>query len=427
MAMAKIVVMGAGIGGISQIYELHKALDKQHELVLLGDSNYFEFTPSNPWVAVGWRKGSHIKVSLPDLMNKFGIGFNGSGVRRLHADENRLELNDDTSVEYDYLVIATGPKLAFEEVEGLGPEGYTQSICKTGHAELANIDFDKLVADPGPVVVGAAPMASCFGPAYEYAFILDTELKKRKIRDKVPMHFVTPEPYIGHLGLDGVGDTKSLMESEFRDRHIHWTTNAKITEVTDGKINFTEFDEDGNEKKSHELPFKHSMILPAFRGVPAIAGIEGLTNPRDFILIDEYQRNPKYHNIYSVGVCVAIPPVHATPVATGAPKTGYMIESMVTATTHNIRDVLAGKEPSHKGSWAAVCLADFGDTGVAFVALPQIPPRNTNWASQGKWVHVAKVAYEKYFLHKVRAAKTEPYYEKMVLSMVGAKRLKEDV
>jgi sulfide:quinone oxidoreductase len=72
-----------------------------------------------------------------------------------------------------------------------------------------------------------------------------------------------------------------------------------------------------------------------------------------------------------------------------------------------------------------VCLADFGDRGVAFVALPQIPPRNTNWSSAGKWVHLAKVAYEKYFLHKVRTAKTEPYYEKLVLQMVGAKRLKD--
>ena len=423
--MARIFGMGAGIGGISQIYELRKALDKQHELVLLGDSDYFEFTPSNPWVAVGWRKGPHVKVSLPDLMAKFGIGFNGKGVKRLHAEENRLEFNDGSDVSYDYLVIATGPKLAFEEIEGLGPDGHTQSICKTGHAELANVDFDRLVADPGPVVIGAAPMASCFGPAYEYAFILDTELKKRKIRHKVPMHFVTPEPYIGHLGLDGVGDTKSMLESEMRDRHVRWTTNAKITKVEEGKVHFTEVDEDGNDKKDHELEFKHSMILPAFKGVEAIAGIEGLCNPRDFILIDDYQRNPKYPNIFAVGVCVAIPPVHATPIATGAPKTGYMIESMVTATTHNIANLLAGKEPDQKGSWNAVCLADFGDSGVAFVALPQIPPRNTNWASKGKWVHLAKIAYEKYFLHKVRTAKTEPYYEKTIMKLIGVERLKE--
>jgi sulfide:quinone oxidoreductase len=215
------------------------------------------------------------------------------------------------------------------------------------------------------------------------------------------------------------------MESEFRDRHIHWTTNAKITEVTDGTMKVTEVDANGDDAKTLELPFKHSMILPAFKGVDAVNDIEGLTNPRGFILIDEFQRNPTFRNIYAVGVCVAIPPVGPTPVATGAPKTGYMIESMVTATTHNIKAELEGREPSEQATWNAVCLADFGDTGVAFVALPQIPPRNTNWASHGKWVHLAKVAYEKYFLHKVKSGKTEPYYEKAVLKMLGATRLQE--
>jgi sulfide:quinone oxidoreductase len=424
--MSKIVVLGAGIGGITQAYELKKALRKEHQVVLVSDSDRFEFTPSNPWVAVGWREPKKITIELPDLMQKHGIEFHSQGVRRLHPDKNSLEMNDDGKIDYDYLVIATGPRLAFEEVPGLGPEdGFTQSVCKTGHADTSFANFEALAANPGPVIVGAAPGASCFGPAYEYIFILDTELKKRKIRDKVPMHFVTPEPYVGHLGLDGVGDTKSLMESELRDRHIQWTCNAKITEVTDGNMKFTEVDEDGSNKKDYELPFKHSMILPAFKGVDAVMDIEGLTNPRGFILIDEFQRNPAYQNIYAVGVCVAIPPVSPTPVATGAPKTGYMIESMVTATTHNIAQALQGQSPNERATWNAVCLADFGDSGVAFVALPQIPPRNTNWASRGKWVHLAKIAYEKYFLHKVRAAKTEPYYEKTVLKMMGATRLKD--
>lgn len=425
--MAKIVVMGAGIGGISQVYELKKSLGKEHEIVLIGDSDRFEFTPSNPWVAVGWRTPKQITIDLPSLMAKHGIVFSSAGVERLHPEQNRLDLGGGAPLDYDYLVIATGPKLAFDEVPGLGPAGHTQSICKTGHAGSAFTDFEALVADPGPVVVGAAPMASCFGPAYEYAFILDTELKKRKIRDKVPMHFVTPEPYVGHLGLDGVGDTKGLMEAELRDRHIQWTCNARITRVDAGELHCTEVDEDGNDRKQHTVPFKHAMILPAFKGVDAVFGIEGLTNPRGFIVVDDYQRNPTFTNIFSVGVCVAIAPVNATPVPTGAPKTGYMIESMVTATTHNIAAAIDGKEPSHRGTWNAVCLADFGDSGVAFVALPQIPPRNTNWASRGKWVHLAKIAFEKYFMHKVRAAKTEPYYEKAVLKLMGAVRLKDSL
>lgn len=424
--MTTTVILGGGIGGLTQAYELRKELPKAHRVLLISDSERFEFTPSNPWVAVGWRQEKQIVVDLPALMQKHGIEFTGQGARRVHPESSEIELNDGSRESYDYLVIATGPKLAFDEVPGLGPHsGYTQSICKTPHAAVACMDFEKLVANPGPVVVGAAPGASCFGPAYEYAFILDTELKRRKIRDRVPMHFVTPEPYIGHLGLDGVGDTKSLLESELRNRHIKWTTNAKITSVEDGTLHATSVDADGNETKSFDLPFAHAMILPAFKGVDAVAGIEGLTNPRDFILIDDFQRNPAYPNIFAVGVCVAIPPVGPTPVPTGAPKTGYMIESMVTATTKNIRADIEGRAADARGSWNAVCLADFGDSGVAFVALPQIPPRNTNWAAQGKWVHLAKVAYEKYFLHKVKAGKTEPYYEKAVLKMLGTSRLRE--
>jgi sulfide:quinone oxidoreductase len=209
-----------------------------------------------------------------------------------------------------------------------------------------------------------------------------------------------------------------------RERHIKWICNAKTTRVEPGKVFVTEHDEDGKPKKDHELPFKYSMLLPAFKGIDAVFGIEGLTNPRGFILIDEFQRNPTFRNIYSVGVCVAIPPVEVTPVPTGAPKTGYMIESMVTAAAHNIRAVLEGREPDTRATWNAVCLADFGDTGVAFVALPQIPPRNTNWFAEGKWVHLAKIGFEKYFLRKMKRGTSEPAFEKMLMNAMGIMKLK---
>ncbi len=422
--MAHVVVMGAGLGGLPMAYEMQELLRPEDRITLVGLGEHYHFVPSNPWLAVRWRKRSDIEFPIAPYVGKKGIAYDGRGVKRVHPKENRLELNDGSSLTYDYLVIATGPKLAFDEVEGLGPEGHTHSVCHADHAEKSAAAWDEFVNKPGPIVVGAVQGASCYGPAYEYCFIMETDLRRRKIRDKVPMIFVTAEPYIGHLGLGGVGDSKSMLESALRDKHVKWICNAKVTKVEPGRMYVTEHDDEGRPKKEHVLPFSYSMMLPAFRGVDAVFGIEGLTNPRGFVLIDEHQRNPKYKNIYSVGVCVAIPPVEATPVPTGAPKTGFMIESMVTATAHNIREVLDGKEPSHRATWNAVCLADMGDTGIAFVALPQIPPRNVNWFAEGKWVHLAKIGFEKYFLRKLKKGKSEPFYEKTVMNALGITKLK---
>ena len=424
MGKPLIVVLGAGLGGTIASYEIKSAVKDRADVMTVSDTDIYSFVPSNPWVAVRWREPEAIQVHLPPVFAKRKIGFTSVGAKRLHAAEKRLELNDGSSITYDYLVIATGPDLAFDEIEGLGPDAHTVSVCQTAHASRAADAFDAFVERPGPIVVGAVQGASCYGPAYEFALILDTELKRRKIRDKVPMTFITAEPYIGHLGLDGVGDTKSLLESELRERHIKWITNARVTKIDAGVMHVEEVGDDGNVRKAHDLPFGYSMLLPAFRGVPAVRDIEGLTNPRGFILVDKHQRNPAFPEVFALGVCVAIPPTGPTPVPVGVPKTGFMIESMVTAIAANLASILEGKEPSAEATWNAVCLADFGDGGVAFVAQPQIPPRNINWSASGKWVHLAKIGFEKYFLRKVRKGESEPFYEKLALHVMGIRKLR---
>ncbi len=423
--MANIVVLGAGLGGTIMAYELRDELGKGHTISVVNKGSRYSFVPSNPWVAVGWRDREAIEVDLTTVLAKRDIALHPQGALRLHPAERRIELKDGTFVSYDYLVIATGPELAFDEIEGLGPDANTQSICHIDHALQAKAAVDALIANPGPVVIGAVQGASCFGPAYEFAFILDKALRDAKVRDRVPMTFVTSEPYIGHLGLDGVGDTKGLLESEMRQHHIKWICNARVDKVGPGKMFVSEIAEDGSVKQVHELPQVFSMMLPAFRGVDAVRSIEGLTNPRGFILVDKYQRNPAFPEIFAVGVCVAIPPVGKTPVPVGVPKTGFMIESMVTATAHNIARLVNGKAPNAEGTWNAVCLADFGDYGIAFIAQPQIPPRNVNWSSSGMWVHAAKVGFEKYFLHKIRSGVSEPFYEKLAMQALGIDKLKQ--
>jgi len=424
--MAHIVVLGAGLGGSIMAYELRDQIRPEDKITVITKDTMYHFVPSNPWIAVGWRKRDDITFDIAPTMAKKGIGFKTVAAEKVHPEENRVELVDGTSVSYDYLVIATGPELAFDEIPGLGPHGgYTQSVCHVDHALAAKEVFEKLLANPGPVIIGAVQGASCYGPAYEFLFILETALRRAKIRDKVPMTFVTSEPYVGHLGLDGVGDTKGLLESEMRGKHIKWLTSTRVKKVEDGKMTVEEINDDGSVKAEKELPFAFSMMLPAFRGVKAVRDIEGVSNPRGFTIVDKHQQNPKHKNIFAVGVCVAIPPMGPTPVPCGVPKTGFMIESMVTATAHNIGNMLRGKEPDQSGTWNAVCLADFGDSGIAFVAQPQIPPRNVNWSSSGKWVHLAKVGFEKYFIRKIKKGTSEPFYEKLAMKAMGIDKLKE--
>lgn len=425
MSKPVVVVLGAGLGGVIAAYEIRQVLGDRVGLVVVSKGDTFHFTPSNPWVAVNWRKRDAIEVSLSAVMARKGIEFIDKGAARVRPKDNQIDLEDGRTLAYDYMVIATGPELAFDEIPGLGPEGHTKSVCHVGHAVEAGDAFAALVADPGPIVVGAVQGASCFGPAYEFAMILDTELRRRRVRDRVPMTFVTSEPYVGHLGLDGVGDTKGLLESEMRQRHIKWITNARVTAVDAGLMHVEEVGDDGQVRATHDLPFKFSMMLPAFRGVEAVRGIEGLTNPRGFILVDKHQRNPTYPNVFGVGVCIAIPPTGPTPVPVGVPKTGFMIESMVSATAANLAQLIAGEEPTHEATWNAICLADFGDGGVAFMVQPQIPPRNINWSASGGWVHAAKIAFEKYFLHKVRSGQSEPIYERLALDLIGAPKLRQ--
>jgi sulfide:quinone oxidoreductase len=243
--MAHIVVLGAGTGGMPAAYEIKAEIDKSHQVTLINAASTFQFVPSNPWIAVGWRTREEVSFEIRPHVEKKGINFIAQSVSKIDAEGSSLTLGNGETVKYDYLVITTGPRLAFEEVEGSGPNGHTQSICTLDHAEKAYTAYQDLLAEPGQVIIGAMPFASCFGPAYEFAFIMDADLRKRKMRNKVPMTYVTSEPYIGHLGLAGVGDSKGLLESELRSHDIKWITNAKTTKVEAGKMFVSEHNDKG--------------------------------------------------------------------------------------------------------------------------------------------------------------------------------------
>ena len=149
--MAELVVLGAGLSGTLMAYELlPKLRNGEDRVTVIGQGPRYHFVPSNPWVAVGWREKQDIEVDIADVMQRKGIRYFGQGARRVLPRENRIELEDGTSVAYDYLVVATGPDLAFDEIPGLGPDGETQSICHVDHATRAKAAFERFVRGARP-------------------------------------------------------------------------------------------------------------------------------------------------------------------------------------------------------------------------------------------------------------------------------------
>jgi sulfide:quinone oxidoreductase len=105
MAKPRIVILGAGLGGAIAAFEIKAAVGGQAEVSVVSQGDTFHFVPSNPWVAVHWRKRAAIEVKLPPVFKKKGIAFTGAGARRVDPVQNRIELSDGAVVDYDYLVI----------------------------------------------------------------------------------------------------------------------------------------------------------------------------------------------------------------------------------------------------------------------------------------------------------------------------------
>ncbi len=395
----QILILGASFGGMTTAFELRLRLSPaQAEIRVIAKEPRFTFIPSLPWVAMGSRSLDQIGFDPAGTFARKEIEFVLAGVTRIDP-ESRQVFTDAGDYAYDVLVIATGHRSANEAVTGLGPfDGPGHSLMSPPEAEEARDALRGFLDAPGPMVVGCAPGASCIGPAYEFAFQIDHLLRRRRMRHRVPMVFVTPEPFLGHFGVGGVGKARQFLEGEFEQRDIRYLTSAAVSKITETSV-------DVANGPSFESAF--SLIIPPLAGVKAVAEAPNLGNPKGFVPVDEGYRHQAFAEIYAVGVAVAFPPVEETPIPVNFPKTGHMTEQMAAMAAHNIAaDVLGqGKKarPLH-----AECILDMGDRAVLIKADPFRPPRNIARFSEGRRWLWAKKAFERYYLWMARRGKTAP-------------------
>jgi len=413
--MAHVVVIGAGLGGLPAAYEIRHTLPKEHQVTLISNRPTFTFVPSLPWVGLGLRSLNRIQLDISKIVPKHGIGWIHGAVTAINPRTRKLSVGDQT-IDYDYAVIATGPELALDALPGLGPEtGYTQSVCNPHHSLLAREAWEKFLQDPGPIAVGAAPGASCFGPAYEFALLAHHVLKRKGLRKQVPITFITSEPYAGHLGIGGMANSRWLVRKFLADREIELMENTAIARFEPDTIHLVD---------GRTVPFKYAMFLPPFRGPQFLREAEGLTDAKGFVPVLPTYRHPNFPSIFAVGVVTQLKPIEQTPIPIGVPKVGQMTEAMVMAAAHNIaRDLGVHSGAELVPTLQAICFADFGDTGALFLADPLLPDpatgeRRRAFTVEGPWVSWTKTGFEKYFLDKMRMGWSMPWFERMILQAI---------
>ncbi|MCK6555315.1 FAD-dependent oxidoreductase [Candidatus Binatia bacterium] len=390
----KIVIIGGSFGGINVAYALRRALGSAADITVISKDAAFTFLPSLPWAILGWRDPARLQVPLQQTLARRGIHFVEAEVTSV--DPARGEVRTAVSTfPYDILAIASGGDLDYAAVPGLGPvQGHTQSTFSADEAGRAREALARVLAgDRGEIVIGAAPGASCIGPAYELVMMIDTALKRARKRPGFHLTLVTPEPFVGHFGVGGIGMAPRLIEDELADRDIETIVSARLSAAHPDRLVIAD---------RGDVPFDFALIIPAFVGSGFVRAVEGLANARGFVTVTNELTSTQFSNIYAVGVAIAIAPPGPTPVPVAVPKTGHMTELMAHAAAHNIAAELKGGNKVDGLRLPSTCIADAGDTAFYFHADPFLPPRNRIVHKQGRWAHYLKVAFEQFYLARIR-------------------------
>jgi sulfide:quinone oxidoreductase len=392
MANERVLVLGGNFAGLTAALAVKAELGADVNVTVVSKSDYFQFNPSLIWVPFGKRTRRDVTFAVAPTFSRRGVEFVHGEATKIDADARRVETSRGP-YEYDYLVIATGYANDYDVVPGLGRGGNAHSITELEGAVEAAVGWSRFLNDPGPVVVAATQGAACFGAAYEFVFNLAHQLRKHRLR--VPLSYVTAEPFPGHFGIGGLPGGEKLLGMFFKMQRIDGIFDVATKEVAPGELHLAD---------GRTLPFRYAMVVPPFVGADVVKA-SGLGNARGFIEVKDTYQTHTHANVYVVGIATAVNAPWQSANAVGVPKTGFPAETMARVAAANIAAQIRGEAPTREENFAdipAVCIMDAGNNGVVILADHMLPPRKRAVMIPGPQAHLAKLAFERYFLWKTR-------------------------
>lgn len=388
------IVIGGNFAGLTAALEL-KRKDKSQHVILIDKSTVFLFIPSLIWVPFKRRDIKDISIRKDEMLKNKGVEF---------VHEEALEIDPDTNTvttskgkyTYSNLVIATGPKVEYDVAPGV--KDFAHYIGTPKGAMDTRKALEAFKGNPGPIVIGATQRAGCMGAAYEFLFNIEKWLREQDIRDKVDLHWITPEDYLGHFGIDGMAGAETMLKSFMKMFNIHFHTEVGVESMNADSVTLT----NGEKLKSD-----FTMLMPPFIGVDLIFNSPKLNSTKaGYIPVGADYRHRDYDNIWAAGIAVDIKlPFTPKTVPFGAPKTGYPSDETGKIVAENICRISKGETKLKEKEWGKIpglCVMDAGKKEVIIISDHLFKPRKFGIMIPNVFYDVFKILFEKYFLWKMK-------------------------
>ena len=398
--MGNTIVIGGSYAGLAAALELRSRLPASQTVTVVSLSNQFFFYPSLIWVVQGERELADISFPIRPVLEKAGIDFLHARLERINAEESSITLVDGQELPFEKLLIATGGEWDWGNTPGLKPkpQGYITSMLSPGGALDAREDWQALLADPGPIVIGLDLNASLYGAAYEFALNMDIALRKAGVREEAQITFITPEPYLGHFGHDGLGNSRQIIEGAFANQDITYLTEAQIGHIEEDTVAL------GNMHA--RLPSRFTMIVPPYRGIGPVREVPNLGDEEGRIPVDGSYRSQHYPNIYVAGAAIQLKPQMITLLPCGVFVPGTASAEMGRIAAINIAADLGYGSRIEKPATAMKSFYVFDSAGYGlFMSLGPQPWLNVQLNVPGPWGHWAKIMTEKYQMWQLQTGR----------------------
>jgi sulfide:quinone oxidoreductase len=379
--MNRVVILGGGVGGTLVanllVRKLRYDIDRHEASVILVDEmGNHVYQPGFMYIAMGGERAEKLVRPERSLLDE-EVQLQVRRAVRIDEAKSEIEMGDGSRLGYDQLVIATGSRIVPEEIEHFNEEAqhfYTaEAALKLRHA------LDAFTG--GRIVIGIAGMPYKCPPApLEVAFLIESELRQRGLREKSQIDYCSP---IGRaFTIESVSEMATPILAE-KGIELHTFFNVEGIDPERKVVQSLE---------GEELPYDLLILVPPHRGSKLVID-SGLAPASGWLPTDHHTLQVGGRsNVYALGDATDLP----------LSKAGSTAHFEAPIIAERIAATIQGREPSGKhASYAGkvMCFFEVGDGKGTLLQFdydhpPRPPKPNRFW-------HLGKIVFNKTYWHTV--------------------------